>query len=98
MIERFYNPASGKIRIDNIGIEKFNIRQLRRIIGYVSQEPVLFNTSIRENMLFAKPDATEDEIIEALQAANAWDFIRNSMTEKGLDTVVGGSGNQLSGG
>jgi ATP-binding cassette subfamily B protein len=43
-------------------------------------------------MLFAKPDATEEEIIEALQAANAWDFIRNNMAEKGLDTMVGGAG------
>ena len=92
MIERFYNPTSGKIRVDNIGIEKLNLRELRRIIGYVGQEPVLFNTSIRENMLFAKPDATEEEMIEALQAANAWDFIRYNMAEKGLDTMVGGAG------
>jgi ABC-type multidrug transport system fused ATPase/permease subunit len=48
---------------------------LRQQIGYVSQEPVLFNTTIRKNMLFAKPTATETEIIDALKAANAWDFI-----------------------
>jgi hypothetical protein len=48
---------------------------MRRLIGYVGQEPVLFNTSIKENMLFAKPDATDEEIIQALKDANAWDFI-----------------------
>jgi ABC-type multidrug transport system fused ATPase/permease subunit len=57
---------------------------MRQLIGYVGQEPVLFNTSIRENMLFAKPDATEQEIEEALIAANAWDFIND--LEKGIDT------------
>ena len=69
----------------------------RHMIGYVSQEPVLFNTTIRENLLFAKPDAAEDEIIDALKAANAWDFIKNKM-DKGLDTSVGSGGGQLSGG
>ena len=48
---------------------------MRRLIGYVGQEPVLFNTSIKENMLFAQPDATDEEIIQALKDANAWDFI-----------------------
>jgi ABC-type multidrug transport system fused ATPase/permease subunit len=59
MIERFYNPSSGKIRIDDMTIDKINIREFRRVIGYVGQEPVMFNTSIRENLLFANPDATE---------------------------------------
>jgi len=59
---------------------------------------VLFNTSIRENLLFAKPDATEDEIIEALKAANAWDFIQDKMAEDGIDTIVGATGGKLSGG
>jgi ABC-type multidrug transport system fused ATPase/permease subunit len=58
----------------------------------------MFNTSIRENLLFAKSDATEEEMIEALKAANAWDFIRINMGEKGLDTMIGGTGGQLSGG
>ena len=55
-------------------------------MGYVGQEPVLFNTTIRENMLYAKPDATDEEIIDALKAANAWQFITEKLTEKGLDT------------
>jgi ABC-type multidrug transport system fused ATPase/permease subunit len=52
---------------------------MRRLIGYVGQEPVLFNATIKENMLFAKPDATEEEIIDALKAANAYDFILEKM-------------------
>ena len=65
------------------------------MVGYVGQEPVLFNTSVRENMKFSKPDATDDEIVEALKMANAWDFIGS--IEK-LDMSVGPGGNQLSGG
>ncbi len=65
-------------------------------MGYVGQEPVLFNASIRENMKFSKPDATDKEIQEALEAANAWTFIKKIKT--GLDTIVGGSGGSLSGG
>jgi ABC-type multidrug transport system fused ATPase/permease subunit len=65
-------------------------------VGYVGQEPVLFNATIRENMQFAKPGASDKEIEEALVAANAWSFI--SKIEKGLDTIVGGSGGSLSGG
>jgi ABC-type multidrug transport system fused ATPase/permease subunit len=71
-------------------------------MGYVGQEPVLFNATIRENMKFAKPDATDDEIKEALEHANALDFIMkikgNDKQGGGLDTIVGGSGGSLSGG
>ena len=69
---------------------------MRRQIGYVSQEPILFNTTIRENLLFAKPDATEEEMKEALKDANAWEFI--TKFDKGLKTIVGSGGGQLSGG
>lgn len=62
MIERFYNPSSGSITLDGHPIESLDLRKMRRMIGYVGQEPVLFNTSIRENLLFAKPDATESEM------------------------------------
>jgi len=57
-------------------VRVLNLTHLRReILGYVNQEPVLFNQSIRENMLLAKPEATDQEIIEALKAANAWEFV-----------------------
>lgn len=96
MIERFYQNDSGVITVDGHPIQKLDLRKFRRIMGYVGQEPVLFNASIRENMKFSKPDATDKEIIEALEAANAWTFIKNITT--GLDTIVGGSGGSLSGG
>ena len=70
---------------------------MRSHIGYVGQEPVLFNTTIKENMLFAKKDATDEEITQALKDANAWGFIQNKM-KNGIDTFVGGSGGSLSGG
>jgi ATP-binding cassette, subfamily B (MDR/TAP), member 1 len=84
LLERFYDPDEGNITLDGEDIRNLNLRKMRQLIGYVGQEPVLFNTSIRENMLFAKPDATEQEIQEALIAANAWDFIKD--LEKGIDT------------
>lgn len=62
LIERFYKNDSGSIRVDGIPIENLNLRSFRRHIGYVGQEPVLFNATIRENMKFAKPDATDAEI------------------------------------
>ena len=73
-----------------------DLKEFRRCVGYVGQEPVLFNTSIKENMKFAKPDATDDEIIEALERANAYSFI--SKYKDGIDTNVGAAGSQISGG
>lgn len=96
LMERFYNPESGMIHVDSTKIEDFDLRNFRQNVGYVGQEPVLFNTSIRENMKFAKPDATDEEIKEALINANAWTFIQKITT--GLDTIVGGSAGSLSGG
>lgn len=63
LIERYYNAAAGDVLFDDKDIKELNLTSLRQFIGYVGQEPVLFNCSIRENMLFAKPDATESEII-----------------------------------
>lgn len=59
------------------------------MIGYVGQEPVLFNTTIEENMKFAKPDATKSEIEQALKDANAWEFIQKKLGDKGIETRVG---------
>ena len=75
MIERFYQNDSGSITVDGQPLEGLDLRSFRRQVGYVGQEPVLFNATIRENMKFAKPHANDDEIKEALEAANAWDFI-----------------------
>jgi len=96
LVERFYDPNQGQVLIDGVDIKNIHLRSLRQQIGYVSQEPILFNTTIKRNILFGKPDATDDEIIDALKKTNAWDFV--SKYEKGIETMVGASGSQLSGG
>jgi ABC-type multidrug transport system fused ATPase/permease subunit len=96
MIERFYDPSSGTISLDGAKLTDFDLSQLRMSIGYVSQEPTLILGSIRENMLFSNKDATEDDIIRALQKANAG-FVQE--LEGGLDAYVGSTTVQnLSGG
>ncbi|CAD8210772.1 unnamed protein product [Paramecium pentaurelia] len=99
LIERFYDCDSGEIVFGNekgINIKDLNLIELRNIISLVGQEPVLFATSIRENLLYGKIDATDEELIDALKQVNAWDFV--SKLEKGLETYVGIGGSQLSGG
>ncbi len=98
LVERFYDPDSGSISLDGSDVKDLDLRSMRQFIGYVSQEPILFNTSIRENMLFAKPDASDTEIEQALRDANAWDFIQQKMGSEGINAQVGGSGGKLSGG
>ena len=66
LIERFYDPEAGEITLDGKEIRSLHLRELRRKIGYVGQEPVLFNSSIKENILYGNPSAPEDEIIHAL--------------------------------
>lgn len=97
LIERFYNPNQGSISLDGESIDNLNLQELRQLIGYVGQEPALFNCSIRDNMLMANPNATDKEIEDALRAANAWSFIDQKMSE-GINTIVGGSAGKLSGG
>lgn len=96
LILRFYENFSGDILIDGKPILDFDARALRQHIAIVPQDVLLFSGSIRENILFGRPDATEEEIVAAAQQANAWDFI-SSFPEK-LETQVGDRGIQLSGG
>jgi len=96
LLERFYEPESGKVLIDGKDLKSLNLTHYRNQIGYVPQEPVLFNTSIKENIKMGKTDATDEEIEEALRASNAWDFVQQQPDK--LDTFVGAGGNQLSGG
>ncbi|MCR4643849.1 MAG: ABC transporter ATP-binding protein/permease [Oscillospiraceae bacterium] len=96
LIPRLYDVVDGEVLFDGTDVRQLDLAFLRKNIGIVSQETYLFNGTIRENLLYAKPDATEDELIEACKQANIYDFI--SSQETGLDTVVGNRGLKLSGG
>ncbi|XP_047066514.1 ABC transporter B family member 4-like [Lolium rigidum] len=97
MLERFYNPDSGTISLDGVEIKSLNINWLRGQTGLVSQEPVLFNDTIRTNIAYGKDgEVTEEELIAAAKASNAHEFI--SSLPQGYDTSVGERGIQLSGG
>ena len=96
LLQRLYDPDSGEILLDGQNLRSLNVGWLRDNIGIVGQEPVLFDCTIKENIRYAKQDATEKEIEEACREANAYEFI--SKLPKGLDTMVGEGGAQLSGG
>jgi ATP-binding cassette subfamily B (MDR/TAP) protein 1 len=96
MMERFYDPSEGTIELDGVDIKKFNVAHLRGSIGYVGQEPTLFATTIRGNIQYGNPDASQEQIEEAARLANAHDFI--TAFPDGYDTQVGDKGSQLSGG
>nr|CAB3450020.1 unnamed protein product [Digitaria exilis] len=86
LLQRFYDPSAGVVALDGVDIRQLRLKWLRAQMGLVSQEPVLFATTIRENILFGKEDATEEEVIAAAKAANAHDFI--SQLPQGYDTQV----------
>ena len=96
LLLKFYPIDKGQILIDGKSIDTWNLKQLRSNIGIVPQEVLLFGGSIKENIAYAKPDASEEEIIEAAKKANAWQFI--SKFPEGIETKVGERGIKLSGG
>ncbi|MFZ2374985.1 MAG: ABC transporter ATP-binding protein [Trichococcus flocculiformis] len=96
LIPRLYDVTGGRIRLDGVDIRKLDLAFLRQHIGVVTQDTYLFNGTIRENLLYAKPDATQAEIEQACREANIHAFI--SGLPKGYDTVVGNRGMKLSGG
>lgn len=96
LIPRLYDVTGGEVLFDGTDVRKLDLSFLRRNIGIVSQETYLFNGTIRDNLLYAKPDATDEELIEACKQANIYEFI--SKQETGLDTLVGNRGLKLSGG
>jgi subfamily B ATP-binding cassette protein MsbA len=96
MLPRFYRPTSGSILIDGVDINDTTLRSLRKNIGIVSQDVVLFNETVRENIAMGDPGASEEEIIEAAKAAFAHNFIQDM--PDGYDTVIGERGVMLSGG
>ncbi|WP_128426857.1 ABC transporter ATP-binding protein [Gudongella oleilytica] len=96
LLMRFYDPTGGRILINGADIKTIHQEELRSRFGLVSQKAVLFTGTIRENITFGKADATDEEIIESLKIAQAWDFV--SEKEEGLDYVLAQGGRNLSGG
>lgn len=96
LISRFYDVNNGSILIDGVDIRNIKKQSLRKLIGLVTQDSILFNDSIRNNVAIADNAISDEEIIEALKVANAWEFV--SKLPDGIHTNVGDSGNKLSGG
>ncbi|KAG6656427.1 hypothetical protein I3843_04G021200 [Carya illinoinensis] len=96
LLQRFYDPLEGAIFLDGIAIDKLQLKWLRSQMGLVSQEPALFATTIKENILFGMEDAAMEEVVEAAKAANAHNFI--CQLPQGFDTQAGEGGVQMSGG
>uniref|UniRef100_A0A7I4YQI2 p-glycoprotein 9a n=4 Tax=Haemonchus TaxID=6288 RepID=A0A7I4YQI2_HAECO len=96
LLLRYYNPEDGKITIDGVEIDKINIEFLRNYVGVVSQEPMLFNTTIEQNIRYGRENVTDAEITAALRKANAYNFVQSF--PDGIYTNVGDRGTQMSGG
>ncbi|MDB9712510.1 ABC transporter ATP-binding protein/permease [Flavobacteriaceae bacterium] len=96
LVNRFYEVNSGEIIIDDFNINSVTKNSLRKLIGLVTQDSILFNDTIKNNLMVAKNTATDEEIIEALKISNAWEFVKD--LKDGIYYNVGDSGNKLSGG
>ena len=96
LILRFYDPAAGSVMLDGVDIKTLDLQWYRSQIGLISQEPILFATSIIENVRFGLPSATDEQVYEACRQANAHDFILEFPDQ--YNTFVGNSGSQISGG
>ncbi|MDG1730308.1 MAG: ABC transporter ATP-binding protein [Algibacter sp.] len=96
LITRFYHVNKGEILIDGINVNDLTTSSLRKQLGLVTQEAILFNDSIKNNLKLGKEDATDVEIIEALKVANAWEFVKD--LPEGINTNIGDAGGKLSGG
>ncbi|RSM55271.1 ABC transporter [Amycolatopsis sp. WAC 01376] len=96
LVSRLYDPTSGVVRVGDHDLRDLTFDSLRETVGVVSQDTYLFHDSIRENLLYARPTATEDELIAACEGAQIWDLIKS--LPSGLDTITGDHGYRLSGG
>ncbi len=96
LLTRFYDVNEGEIEIDSINIKDYNLQSLRGLMGLVTQDSILFNDTIKANIALGKLDASDEEIIEALKIANAYEFVKE--LPDGIYSNIGDSGNKLSGG
>ncbi|GHE52707.1 MULTISPECIES: ABC transporter ATP-binding protein [Roseivirga] len=96
LVPRFYDPTDGQITIDGVPVSEININSLRDLMGIVTQESILFNDSVAKNIAFAKPNAREEDIVQAAKIANAHQFITE--LDEGYQTSIGERGGKLSGG
>ena len=96
LLTRFYDVNEGQIAIDGINLMDLKIESLRSLIGLVTQDSILFNDTIKNNILIGKRDATDAEVLEALKIANALEFVND--LPNGMNTSIGDAGNKLSGG
>lgn len=96
LLTRFYDVQEGSVKIDDIDIRDVEMKSLRHLLGLVTQDSILFNDTIRGNVALGKLDATDEEIIEALKIANAYEFVKG--LPEGIYTNVGDAGNKFSGG
>jgi subfamily B ATP-binding cassette protein MsbA len=96
LVTRFYDVTEGSIRIDGHDLRDLNKTSLRDLMGLVTQDSILFNDTVKNNVLLGKANASNLEIVEALKIANAWEFVKD--LPEGIDTNIGDSGNKLSGG
>ena len=96
LITRFYDVNEGAILIDGVDVKDMQTASLRKLIGVVSQDSILFNDTIKNNLLIGKPDATDEELVTAAKIANAYEFIKD--LPEGFDTNIGDAGSKLSGG
>ncbi|MCF6224284.1 MAG: ABC transporter ATP-binding protein/permease [Flavobacteriaceae bacterium] len=96
LITRFYDVNKGDITIDGLDIRDLTIHSLRNLLGIVTQDAILFNDSVKNNLLLGVENATDNQVIDALKIANAWEFVKD--LPQGIDSNIGDSGNKLSGG
>lgn len=96
LVTRFYDVNKGSIKIDDVDIKDLTKHSLRDLMGLVTQDSILFNESIKNNLLVGDPTASDEEIIKALKIANAWEFVKD--LPAGIETNIGDSGNKISGG
>jgi ATP-binding cassette subfamily B protein len=96
LVSRLYDPTGGHVRIGGIDLRDATIDSIRDTVGVVSQDAHLFHESLRANLLYARPDATDEDLVQVLRAAQIWDVVES--LPEGMDTVVGDRGHRMSGG